>query len=132
MSFLADIHSYWQSSSTLNTALPATSVYTGLVPESQAFPYAVLTSISADSTFLTGKDYVAAFTFQVSIFSSDPDQAESIGQAVLGGLTFQPVSASTISCILTDGPILLIDQDTPARVYHCLLTFQLTENASLP
>lgn len=132
MSFLADIHSYWASNGTLNSALPATSVYTGLVPESKTFPYAVIVPISLNPTYTTGSGYFGTFAFQISVFDTDPDNVESLADTIGGQFDYKPVSGPTMSCERTNGPILLVDQDTPQRVYHGLLEYQLLANRTLP
>lgn len=132
MSFLADIHSYWSNNSTLNGALPATSVYTGLVPESLTFPYAVIVPISSVPSFVTGSGYFSTFHFQISIYHTDPDQAEDIANTVAGCFMYQPVAAYTMSCELTNGPVFFVDPDTPQRTYHVMLEFDLLQNRTMP
>lgn len=130
MSFLSDIHAYWQGNATLTAALPATSVYTGLVPEGLALPYGVIVPISSVPSFTTGASYFEAFRFQISIFHSDPDLAESIAATVMAEFDYAAVSASTISCE-RENTIFTADPDTARKVYHVAIEYVLYENRSL-
>ncbi len=131
-SFLADIHTYYSGNATLTAALPASSVYTGLVPEGQSYPYAVITSIGLNPTPTTGSGYYATFAFQISVFDTDPDNVEALCNVIAGQFDFKTISASTISCERQNGPILLVQPDTPARVYMGFLEYRLLQNRTLP
>ncbi len=132
MSFLADIHSYWASNSTLNGALPATQVYTGLAPESIDFPYAVIVPLALTPTFVTGSGYFGTFSFQISIFDTDPDNVEDLANTVAGQFDYQQISALTMSCERTDGPTFMVDPDTQQRTYHAVITYDLLQNRTMP
>src|SRR4051794_7167914 len=125
MSFLADIHSYYASNATLTALLPASKVYTSLIPEGTAFPYAVIVPIALTPTPTTGQGYYASFAFQISVFDTDPDNAESIANTIVGQFDYRQIATSTISCERTNGPVLFVDQDTPKRVYHGVLEYLL-------
>lgn len=132
MSFLADIHSYWGSNATLTSAIPAAKVYTGLIPEGTAFPYAVITPIGLVPSPTTASGYYASFNFQISVFHSNPDTVESLCNTIVGEFDYQPISATTISCERGNGPVLFVDADTAARVYHGLIEYTLIQNRTLP
>lgn len=132
MSFLSEIHAYWLANSTLNTALPASKVYTGLAPESLAFPYAVVVSIGLVPTYTTCTAYVGTFAFQISVYDTDPDNVEALASTITGQFDYQSISANTMYCLRTNGPILLVEPETPANVYHGLIEFELMENRTLP
>lgn len=132
MSFLADIHSYWSSNSTLDSALPATKVYTGLVPESITFPYAVIVPLALTPTWTTGSGYYGTFRFQISVFDTDPDNVEALANTIAGQFDYRPVSSSTMSCERVNGPVFMVDPDTPQRTYHAYLEYDLLENKTMP
>lgn len=131
MSFLSDIHAHWAADSTLNTALPATQVYTGIAPETLSFPYAVITAISSVPTFTTDKPYWEGFRFQISIFDTDPDNVDSLTTTVQNAFDYQTIGSSTISCE-RENYIFTTMPDTPLRVYMAMIEYVLNANRSLP
>jgi hypothetical protein len=131
MSILAELHSYWAGNSTLNTALPATKVYTGLVPEATAFPYAVVVPINMVPTFTTGQGYVETFGFQISVFDTNPDNVDALADTIAGQFDYKTISSQTISCERINGPVFVVDPDTTMKVYHALLEYRLNENKTV-
>lgn len=127
-SILAEIHAYWQSTAALDAALSHNRVWTGLAPESIAFPYACVIPLSMDQQFVTGVGYVETFQFQISIFDTNPDSCESIANTVAAQFDYKTISANTISCERVSGPFLVVDPDTPERVYHAVIVYDLLEN----
>src|SRR4051812_12602811 len=125
MSFLSDIHSYWAAHATLNAALPSTQVYTGLAPESLVFPYAVITPVASAPTFTTGSPYHETFAFQISIYDTDADNVKTLTATAQAAFDYATVASSTISCIRTSS-IFTIDPDSPRRVYHQVIGYELT------
>ncbi len=133
MSILAEVHSYWSGNSTLNTALAAAGkVWTGLAPETVSFPFAVIVPIGMVPSPTTGTGYVENFVFQISIYDTDPDNVDSLANTVAGQFDYQAISEATISCERTDGPTFMVDPDSPERVYHAVITYELRENKTLP
>jgi hypothetical protein len=132
MSILADIHAYWASNSTLDAALSHTKVYTGLAPETLAFPFAVIVPIGMIPSPLTGPGYVELFDFQISIFDSNPDNVDNLANLVTGQFDYKNITATTVSCERKNGPVFFVDQDSPKRVYHAMIEYELRENKSLP
>jgi hypothetical protein len=132
MSFLADIHTYIAGNATITAVLPAASIYTGLIPEGTAFPYAVITPIGLTPSPTTGSGYYEAFSFQISIFDTDPDNVEALANTVGGQFDYKTISSSAISCERTNGPVFTVDPDSPQRTYHALLEYQLLANRTLP
>lgn len=132
MSFLSDLTTYWNGNSTLTGVLPASKVYTGLVPEGTAFPYAVITPISLNPNPTTGAGYYGTFHFQISIYHTSLATLESIANTVVGQFDYRSISAATISVERLNGPVVYVDQDTPARVYHCMIEYNWLKNLALP
>jgi hypothetical protein len=132
MSILAEIHSYWASNSTLNTALNASKVYTGLIPETTSFPYAVLVPLGMTVSPTTGAGYWATYAFQISVFDTNPDNCDLLGNTIAGQFDYKTISSQSMSCERVNGPVFMVDQDSPKRVYHCLLEYHLLENKTLP
>lgn len=130
MSFLSEIHAYWAGNATLNTAFPASKVYTGLVPEGTSFPYGTITVVSSTPNFTTGKPYWESFRFQINVFDTDPDNVETLAAAVMTAFDYQPISAYTLSCE-RENYIFLVTPDTPARVFQATIEYVLNDNRSL-
>jgi hypothetical protein len=112
INFLSDIHTYWASNSTLNGALPATQVYTGLVPESLGFPYAVIVPTGGDIDSTTGKSHIGNYDFQISIYDTDPDNAMSLADTIYGQFYYGQIGSTIISCEPTAAPFMIVDPDT--------------------
>ena len=72
--------------------------------------------------------YWETFTFQISIFGTDPDSVESIADTVKGQFDYAALSAACISCERTNGPVFVLDQDSPEPVYHAWITFDYRRN----
>jgi hypothetical protein len=127
--FLADLMTYYQSNSTLTNAVPFTKVWTGLAPEKTAFPYIIFTPIASVPTFVTRDNgYWETYTFQVSVFDTDPDNVEAVAQTIQEQFDYADISATCISCERTNGPVFIVDQDTPELVYHAWLQFDYRRN----
>jgi hypothetical protein len=128
--FLADLMAYYSGNSTLTAAVPFSKVWTGLVPEKTAFPYIVFTPIASVPTNVTNGQggYWETFTFQISIFDTDPDNVESVAATVAAQFDYRTISASCISCERTNGPVFIVDQATPELVYHAWLQFDYRRN----
>ncbi len=127
-SFLADIMTYYAGNATLTAALPFAKVWAGLVPEGTAFPYLVVVPMASVPTNITGPGYWETYTFQISIFDTDPDNVESVAETVKGQFDYAAISAACISCERTNGPVFVLDQDTPLPVYHAWMTFDYRRN----
>lgn len=138
MSFLSDIHTYWANSTALNAALPASKVYTGGVPENMTMPYGVIVNIGSKPTWLTqgptpgaGAPYFETFTFQISIYDTDPDNVETIAQVVMDEFDFKPITTETIYCQRMDSRFVS-DDNTPAKIFHMAITYDFAVNKTLP
>ena len=130
MSFLGDLKTYWAANSTLNSALPSTSVFVGYVPARSTFPYAVVTTIGQPSDWTTGKSYLGTMGFQVSIYHTSLASAESIAATVVNQLAFSnPVSGSWVE---PGNYVVFKDPDAPQDVYHSAWDFRIRENKQLP
>ena len=129
---LSDIHSYWSSNSTLDTALSHNQVYTGMVPESLAFPYAVVIPTGGEIQPTTGAGHFGSMNFQISVYDTDPDNAMNLADTIYGQFYYKAIGDSTISCEPTNHPYMVVDPDTTQKVYHYVLEFVLRENMLAP
>lgn len=127
-SFLADIMTYWAGNSTLTNAVPASKFYTGLVPEGTAFPYVIVIPIASTPTNLTAPGYWETFSFQLSVYDSDPDNVETVCQTILGQFDYVSISAACISVERTNVPVFMVDQETPELVYHGMIVYDYRRN----
>lgn len=129
-SFLADIMTYYQNNATLTAAVPFSKVWTGLAPEGTAFPYIVVVPIASVPTNITNGQggYWETFTFQISIFDTDPDNVESVAATIVAQFDYANISSACISCERTNGPVFVLDLDTPKLVYHSWMTFDYRRN----
>lgn len=135
MTIFADINSYWANNSTLNTALPATKVYSFQVPTTfvRAYPYGTITPIACVPTPTTGTGYIETFSFQISLWHDDPDALDTLANTVTGQFDYQAVAGSpTISCERSGGPVLSIDPSTPELTFMAIVTYDLRVNKTLP
>jgi hypothetical protein len=131
MSFLADIFTYWTGNPLLAKALPLSKVWTGLAPEGTAFPYAVITPVSSEPSFTTGSGYFEAFVFQISLYDTDLDNVEALAATIMGQFDYKLVGGSkNISCE-RENYLVVVDPDTPEKVYHAVITYRFYENRSL-
>lgn len=134
MSALSDIKSYWQGNSTLTSALPLTSVWFGLVPppNQQAFPYAVVETVSNPPQLTTGKGYYEEYHFQISLYGTALATLEGLADTVDGQFCKQPISGSVgMGCIRTN-KVILTEQVTGQVVYHVVLEYLYWFNSTLP
>src|ERR1019366_8483533 len=121
------------TNSVLNTALPASQLWTGIAPESVQFPYAVITSIALIPTYTTcPTSYYATFNFDINIYDTDPDNVEALAATITGQFDYKAISANTMFCSRTNGPLLSVEPETAMKVYHGWIEYELVENRSLP
>lgn len=135
MTILADINAYWSGNSTLNTAIPATKVYTLQVPTTfnRAYPYGTITPIAVVPAPTTGTGYIENFSFQISLWHSDPDVLDALANTVAGQFDYNAVAgAATVSCERSGGPTMSIDNSTPELAYMSVITYDLRVNKDLP
>jgi hypothetical protein len=135
MTILADINTYWTANPSLNAAIPATSVYTLQVPTTflRAYPYGTITPIACVPTPTTGAGYIETYSFQISLWHSDPDILDALANTVTGQFDYQPVGGdATISCERSGGPVLTIDNSNPGLAFMAVITYDLRVNKSLP
>jgi hypothetical protein len=134
MTILADIQTYWANNSTLNAAVPATSVYLLQVPTTflDAFPYGTITPIACVPTPTTGTGYVETFSFQISLWHSDANTLDTLANTVTGQFDYQAVVPSIVSCERSGGPVIHIDNSNPKLAFMAVVTYDLRVNKSLP
>lgn len=135
MTILADINAYWSGNSTLNAAIPATKVYTLQVPTQfpRAYPYGTITPIATTVQPTTGTGYIETFSFQISLWNSDPDALDALANTVAGQFDYKAVAGSaTVSCERSGGPTMAIDNSTPELAYMSVITYDLRVNKTLP
>ena len=134
MSYLSDIKSYWQATAALNDAIPVTKVFVGLQPSRAEFPYVVITPISTTVQPTTSAGYVSTYSFQISVFGgvADADGFLALVDDIAGQFDYKTISASTISCERSNGPVLSVDQSTPQKVYQATVDYDWLCNRSLP
>lgn len=126
MSFLSDIHAYWQANASLNLALSSDKVYTGIVPEGTAYPYAVIVPIASVPTWTTGAPYLEEFAFQISVFSRTAAEAETIAQAVMNQFDWKTIAASTVYCERTNYMVIAEEK----FVYQAMIEYRLSAQKS--
>ena len=129
MSLQADVVSYWGGNGSLNP----TPLWAGLAPEQTAFPYAILTVISSAPTYVTNgprDGYVEDFQFQISVYDSDPDNALAFAETVRAEFEGQSISSACMAVFRTNGPVFVVDQDTPKLVFHAWVSFQYQARVS--
>lgn len=98
MSALANLKSYWSGNSTLNTALPATSVFLDIAPPQSAYPYATISLISAVPILTTGVAHIEQFQFQVSLWHSSLNSVEALADTVDGQFSQAYLTNPTLIC----------------------------------
>lgn len=128
-SFLSDIQTHFQANAALTTALPS-GLWLGLAPSSMPFPYAVVVPIAAVPTFTTGVGYWESFSFQISVFDTDPDNVEALAGLVEAAFDYQHIGSGYISCE-RENYVFTVDQDTPELVYHAAISYTLRENRNI-
>lgn len=132
MALLNDVLTYWQGNSTLTAAIPYASVWTGLVPEKQAFPFAVVTIISQAPNYVTRfatNGYIETLSFQISIFDTDPDNSLAVANTVVAQFQGQSISAGCMAVYVVNGPVGPVpDTSTPKQVYQTWVQFDYISN----
>jgi hypothetical protein len=135
MSLQSDVVSYWQGNTALTSAIPFSNFWVGLAPEAVSFPYAVMVILGSLPTYVTmgtRDGYIETFSFQISIFDTNPDNALSVAGLVVDQFEFVQISAKCISVERTNGPLFVVDMDTPKLVYHAWVSFAYTANFRNP
>lgn len=126
MSFLSDIMTYWAANATLTAAIPAASVYTGIVSDSVALPFVSITSISSVYQWTTGTPYLEDYRFQITIWAGGLATAESLAAIVARQFDWVKVSATCLGCERTNY-LPLTDPESQRTVYGVMLEYIMTK-----
>lgn len=127
---LGTLKTYWQSNSTLNTALPFTKVFLDFVPDRTAFPYARLSVIGNTPQYMTASTHIETFSYQLTIFHSDFGALSTIADTIMGQLDQSYPSAGTM--IHTRTNRLTNCEETDGKpTYSYILAYDWTYNSQL-
>lgn len=128
-----DVVSWFQNNSTINGVIPFASFWLGLAPEGSQFPYAVMTILSSTPSYVTNgptDGYVEDFQFQISVYNSDPDACLSAALTIAQQLEGQSISSACMAVFRVNGPVMVVDSDTPELVYHAYATYDYQARVS--
>lgn len=129
MAILATLKNYWANNSTLNNALAVTKLYLDFIPPQTSYPFARLTVISSIPTYTTGSGWIESFTFQISVFDTDFDNALSVSDTI----------DSQFNTVKVDSPCLRVFRNNRTETgevldgnytYHVMQEYDWTYNTS--
>ena len=130
MGILSALKTYWTNNTTLNTALPVSSVFLDFVPPGTAFPYARITVLGSIPTYVTSGSHIEDFRFQIGIFHTDLDALETTADTVQGQLDQTYPVTGTLICTRTNR-ISSCEVQNGVYTFHVFLEYSLQYNTSL-
>ena len=99
MSILNVLKSYWQGNTALNSALPISSVFLGLVPPSvgNSYPYGVITEISRLPLYVTSQSHIEEFHWQIALYNTDFEALTTLADTIDAQLNLIALSVPTLN-----------------------------------